>query len=144
MARKNETKKSSQNNKVVTANYNDRQSKNKWLVRNQRQKPQNAVGYPTVKATNVIFKRSSAVEVGFGCTMIASCETTQTDTNNFRRRGKNIVRLRFRGFWFEDLNGNRVEKLKTLYLNKDGSMYGKLLVEKTTTAKKHEEVGAEA
>jgi len=56
---------------IISANYRDRQSKYKWLVRGESQKPEQAIPVKSVVATGVVFQGSNHYESGFGCSTVA-------------------------------------------------------------------------
>lgn len=56
---------------IIAANYLDRTSPLKWLVRREDQTSQEAIACLTVKANNVTFEESSGPERALGCVSIA-------------------------------------------------------------------------
>lgn len=58
---------------IVSANYRDRDSEYRWLVRREDEPIENAVACKLVSATGIEFTRSGD-ESGFGCALIAVCE----------------------------------------------------------------------
>lgn len=56
---------------IISANYRDRSSVNKWLVREESQKPEQAIPVKSVVATGVVFQGSNHYESGFGCSTVA-------------------------------------------------------------------------
>lgn len=50
--------------KIISANYRNRDSEKKWLVRDESQTPEEAVEASTVQAKGVRFCRSGAAEQG--------------------------------------------------------------------------------
>lgn len=120
---------------VVSANYRDRRSNKKWLVRRKDEGTHRAMPYEGVVATGVQFTRSNAYEQGFGCSIVAQCKSAigfeagaalPTVEGGPRLRE---VRLRFGGFSFKDYSGNVVNGCETLILHADGSMTGFIAVE---------------
>ena len=102
--------------KVISANYRDRTSPYKWLVRDQDQDPKQAVAFKTVKAKGVTFEGSNSYESGFGCQMVAVAESVEVGG------AENApVRIKFNGSGFV-YEGDYLEKVKELELSEDGSM----------------------
>lgn len=115
------------NIKVVSANYKDRKSPFKWLVRNEADSIANTQDFKLVIARNVQFMKSGQQERGFGCTMIALCATIEGynefypefDTSTF-------TKLEFdgRNFYFtKNRTLNAITKVAALYLDQFGSMW---------------------
>lgn len=65
---------------IIAANYLDRTSPLKWLVRREDQTPQEALACLTVKANNVTFELASGPERALGCVSIAVTEEEPTFT----------------------------------------------------------------
>lgn len=122
--------------KVVTANYRDRKSKLKWLVRDEDQPIHLAVPFNAIMATGVEFKPSNEDEEGFGCTMIALCKTVEgyyEPLKNFEP--KQLARLQFNWNSFVMLGEfpKEISEVEVLYLNADGHMYADVAGEGTGT-----------
>lgn|SRR3989338_1187323 len=117
--------------KIVSANYRDRKAKKRWLVREEDEPPSKAKAFESVYATGVTFRASSAYEDGFGCTIVAYCETAEGD-------GKvpaevQGFRLHFYVQWFK--NARTLEVVRTcdeLVLKADGAMFATVKVEAAT------------
>ncbi len=107
---------------IVSANYLDRESSKKWLIRSEEQGIEGAQAFESVEATGVVFTASSADEEGFGCSMVAVCDTAVGSSQPSKREPKYGKRLRFDGFDFVDKKGDVVERCNCLVLNADGSM----------------------
>lgn len=60
--------------KVISANYRDRSSPFKWLVRDYDQHPDSAIECKRVFADEVRFETSNEIEQGFGCAIVAISE----------------------------------------------------------------------
>lgn len=63
---------------TISANYLDRSSPFRWLVRREDQTPQEAIACKRVVAVNVSFKSASHVESALGCSEVAVTETEPT------------------------------------------------------------------
>lgn len=112
---------------IVSANYRNRQSEFRWLVRDAKQDPSEAVAYRTVTATGVAFCPSTAFETGFGCSTVAFCKSAigSNDPSNHDPKVQK-VRLRFNGAYFVDPQGHDVSVCESLHLGADGSMHAGL------------------
>ncbi len=106
--------------KIVSANYLDRKSKKRWLVRDEKDDPQDAEAHQEVVLTGVRFGRAPIYEQGFGCSIVAFAETA-TPTKGKPNRDE--VRLTFDWNRFVDGNGNTVATCDSLRLTSDGKMY---------------------
>lgn len=109
---------------VISANYRDRNSVNKWLVRRSSQHPDEAVERSTVHAKGVIFCPSTEFETGFGCTVVAYAEEVMDEGS----APENAIDLRFTGMLdgnnFVDASGKVHEQLAELHLGADGKIKG--------------------
>jgi len=104
---------------IVAANYLDRKSPYKWLVRREDESPDKARACRSVVCNNVTFQRSSQYEEGFGCSRVARCETAVGTDFEWPL----VVKLTFDGSYsFLDPNGNNVETCKGLTLDADGGI----------------------
>lgn len=103
--------------KIVSANYNNRDSDYKWLVRDENEPAQKAVACKAVNATGVSFITSPDYEQGFGCSMVARCETAEMIDPEPRGEP-----LKFNGLDFNDEYGRRVTECETLTLLPTGKM----------------------
>ncbi len=132
--------------KIVSANYRNRASEFRWLLRDENQHPSKAVEYKQIDAIGVAFCPSTDFEDGFGCSTVAYC-LEATGTNQVSPPAPDdSVRLsfaRFGGFFYETpKDGQQVDEfdddleavpaVKTLRLNSDGSMYAVLPAEGET------------
>lgn len=59
---------------VVSANYRDRNSQYKWLVRRVKEPIEKAVACEIVHCSGVTFGDSNKDEYGFGCKVVAYCD----------------------------------------------------------------------
>ncbi len=112
--------------KIISANYRDRNSELNWLVRNHDQSPEEAVAFKSVYATGVEFKQSSAYELGFGCDVVAHCETADGYAESFELTDEDrsvLERLDFGRILLGIMLGAQSKKLNTLYLDADGHMF---------------------
>ena len=107
---------------IVSANYRDRDSKYKWLVREEGQKPQEAIAVLAVICVGVAFCPATDWETGFGCSTIALCDDVSYKAEDVEPVE---VDLKFSGHSF--YNGkNVVETVAELTLGSDGKMKAKL------------------
>ena len=103
--------------KIVSANYRNRNSAYRWLIRDENEPVENARAFKSVRATGVHFGASRAEE-GFGCSVVAFCEEAVG-----REPEAQEIPLRFDGHDFRTVHGNRyVEACDTLDLGSDGKM----------------------
>lgn len=109
---------------VISANYRDRDSVNKWLVRLSSEHPDKAVERSTVHAKGVIFCPSTEFETGFGCSVVAYAEEVMDEGSV----PENAIDLRFTGHLgnndFVDASGKVHEQLAELHLGADGKIKG--------------------
>lgn len=125
---------------IVSANYRNRKSKNRWLMRSAEQKPKEAKALTSVAATEIRFKKSKAEELGFGCYMIAEAQTVEVSkaVDNDIRVGE--VKLLFclvsQRAWFQTVDGVKVDSCVSLRLTPNGSMYAVLANSQTETTEK--------
>lgn len=123
---------------IVSANYRDRTSKYRWLIRDESQDPRQARAFKAIDATGVAFCPSTQWESGFGCSTVAFCETavgygpmvTAVDDEPLSHLPAlidNSVPLHFNGRSFfidkPDEGTAWVPTCANLRLNSDGSMH---------------------
>jgi hypothetical protein len=105
---------------IISANYRDRSSPYKWLVRRSDQQPQEAVAYKTVRAKGVIFCPSTAYESGFGCSVVAFAHEVVTEGP------EHTIKLKFTGpsggNLFVDETGKAHEEVAELFLGNEGEI----------------------
>lgn len=109
--------------KIISANYRNRNSAYKWLIREEGQSPEEARACKRVTATNVKFQRSDDYEAGFGCKVVAVADEAEGHDYEVTRNEQGSA-LRFNGVHFEDHKGNAIQALEDLTLNDDGTIYG--------------------
>lgn len=103
---------------IVSANYRDRSSPYRWLMRRKNESPSAAKAFKEIRATEVKFVESDALERGFGCMTVAQCETAE----GIGPEGKETF-LEFRGYrFFEAETGKEVQGVSSLELRPNGSM----------------------
>ena len=119
--------------KIVSANYLDRNSPLRWLIRDENEHPRKAVAVKSVIATGVIFGNSSAYESGFGCATVAICKSAVAANLPTEHKGR---RLRFSGYRFLDEEGKEVPACDTLFLAEDGRMYAIVATKKKRATKR--------
>ncbi len=106
-------------NAVVSANYRDRSSSLKWLVRSKDQAPEDAIAVNSVEATGVKFVRSSVYEEGFGCRIVAECDSVVADVADLKP-AHNL--LQFDDYYFVDITGDRIDSCDRLTLTESGGI----------------------
>lgn len=113
---------------VVSANYRDRESAYKWLVRQEDEPMAAAKAYKSLMATGVEFIDSNQAEKGFGCRVVARCETVTVDVGDLNQpMNSRRFPLRFAGnSFFKKGTREEVKSLDALELREDGSMVGRL------------------
>ena len=110
--------------KIVSANYRNRDSEMRWLVRDEGAPLDSVVECKSLKAKEVVFRQSSAGELGFGCYVVALCKSVEILGDTMQKKGRRQVTLRFEGDHFCAIETARVvDKCATLNLNPDGSIY---------------------
>jgi hypothetical protein len=111
--------------KIVSGNYNNnnRKSAEKWLLRDAKLPPIAAEPCAAVIATGVVFCSSTQYEEGFGCRIVAFCETAVSSESLEVQDMTGGKRLHFRFDGFYDEDENMVESCGRLILNTDGSMF---------------------
>lgn len=105
---------------VISANYRDRNSPNKWLVRLATEHPDKAVERATVHAKGVIFCPSSDFETGFGCTVVAYADEIVEEASD----PENSINIKFVKPDFVDDDGNVHVELAEMHLAADGTIKG--------------------
>lgn len=127
---------------IITANYRDRKSPYKWLVRRANEPLAAAKACKGVTASGVEFKQSRDGEDGFGCAIVAEAshatmleiepEPSTLDPNRFEPLATPVTSctLEFIGYCFVDKNAQgedrqAVDAADHLELFPDGSMFCK-------------------
>jgi len=109
---------------VISANYRNRDSANKWLVRRSNEHPDLAVERSSVHAKGVIFCPSTDYETGFGCTVVAYADEVMEEGS----APENAVKLWFTGPRgdndFVDEGGKSYPELAELHLGANGEIMG--------------------
>jgi hypothetical protein len=107
--------------KIVSANYRNRNSAYRWLIRDENEPIESARAFKAVQAKGVRFGASRAEE-GFGCSIVAFCDEAIGREPEVR-----VTPLRFDGQSFRAVEGSRlVEACETLDLAPDGKMVATL------------------
>lgn len=102
---------------IVSANYRDRKSAYKWLIRRIDQPLSLAIAYKKVAAKGVRFE-SSGKEEGFGCSVVACCDAAIGED-----REPVEIMLRFNGSSFVNRETNNiVTSVAELILYETGDM----------------------
>lgn len=113
--------------KIVSANYLDRNSEYKWMVRDEDDS--NKLEFlKELNVCDVEFQPAGKVEVAHGCGTIAYTTYKMKSTaSKIVTNITNLLRLRFQNNEFvrED-NGQVVRECKLLSLRSDGSMYAEI------------------
>lgn len=121
---------------VVSANYRDRASENKWLVRRADEHPDKAVPCKEVRLKDVRFRDSNEYEEGFGCKLVAFCEDVSVSgaavdhdlpTGELAHPDGKQVTLKFKDYYMamidEDADEIAIRNLPSCELNAEG-MFG--------------------
>ncbi len=108
-------------NAIVSANYRDRSSPLKWLVRPAISSPAAAVACKSIEATGVKFVETpfGSGEMGFGCRIVAECECVIADLGTIEE----LKPLSFDWNRFVDLEGKEVAGCDRLILTGSGGMF---------------------
>lgn len=105
---------------VISANYRDRSSKYRWLIRELGQDPSAALACKSVKAKGVRFADSDKIEEGFGCKIVAIAE--EAEGYDFEPLEPVGMPLRFDGAYFRDPEDKKVESCENLDLSESGAI----------------------
>ncbi len=109
---------------IVSANYLNRDSeKHPWLIRLDGAPIKESVEVRAVHATGVTF-RDSVEEVGFGCSVVAQCETANEISET--PTGVTLQKVYFddlQGVFHKVTNGKIVYSCKALVLEPNGDMF---------------------
>lgn len=106
---------------TISANYRNRKSEYKWLVRKTDEPVEKAIAVKTVTAKKVRFSDSNRIEEGFGCKVVAITESAVwTDAEKPAPVPAQIYFDYTR--FVNPLTGNMVRETEELRLAADGSM----------------------
>ena len=101
---------------IVSGNYRDRQSPYRWLIREEGEPIETARACKSVIAKNFRFVKSSAAEEGFGCRVVARCESAVGSDFEPAR-----ILVEFDGSRsFRDGTGKEIPEGHGLFLHEDG------------------------
>ena len=111
---------------IISANYRNRDSEYRWLVRKADEAPEKAIAFKRVTAEGVRTQASSAYEDGFGCRIVAvaegKCVLEEREPSETPE-----VQLRFNGFSGFYVVGEARHDIKknmtSLRLEPDGSIF---------------------
>ncbi|WP_157605487.1 hypothetical protein [Schlesneria paludicola] len=106
---------------VVSANYRDRSSPYRWLIRKSDEPAENAKAYKRVELEEVTFERSNQNEEGYGCRTVAFADKAIGFEPEEVAENR-AVNLRFDGEEFRDESNLVVKSCTTLKLGKFGDM----------------------
>lgn len=117
---------------VVSANYRDRQSPYKWLVRRVDEPIDKAVACEFVRCSGVTFGDSNKEEKGFGCNRVAFCENVsinypEVETDLPKDPIRIPYNLESNNYVFDGYNICRtvpVNSVEMLRLSDNGKMWG--------------------
>lgn len=121
---------------IVSRNYMDLRSKDRWLVRKGNQKPEQARAFSSVKAVGVHFEQSSALESGFGCYIVAKTKIAKGSRSTDNKIHRDEVKLRFMVNHFETMSGQEVKTCASLRLTPNRSVYAVLKTAKPKNRKR--------
>lgn len=116
---------------VISANYKDRQSDYKWLVRPADLPPEDAVPAKWLNASGCAVAASSVYEAGFGCGVVVHAEEVYTEEPLLGKspvpHPATMTRLKFDGtsrfYRSDDTDFRPVSKMDLLCLRADGSIW---------------------
>jgi hypothetical protein len=108
---------------VVSANYLNRKSPIKWLVREEDESVDEVQEVEMVVAGGVKFTQSTEVESGFGCGRIAKCVSVVTAPPKSLLVGREPNKMTFDGYDFIGMYGEKIEEVEVMILDVDGGMY---------------------
>jgi hypothetical protein len=103
---------------VVSANYLDRESELKWLVRREDEPVSQATAHRSVLCRGVKFQLSSEGEKGFGCRVVAIVDEVELDAESLPEGGP----LEFDFNLFRNAIGCVVKAVNELALTPDGAV----------------------
>ncbi|TXH55517.1 MAG: hypothetical protein E6Q97_08675 [Desulfurellales bacterium] len=106
---------------VVSANYLDRSSPYKWLVRSESDPVEKAVWCKVVEAKGFEFTKST-VEKGFGCRVVAICDEVKVSEVKPAERVVEVDLQFDHGRFIDRDGGERIDRGEELILSDDGSM----------------------
>jgi hypothetical protein len=107
---------------VVSANYRNRGSEYRWLVRGSDEPIDKAIACKRVEMQDVKFQKSSEEEVGFGCNIVAVCDTVEVFEKEEPKPEPTPVRLLFGWNTFFNPENRAVTRAKSVTLGDDGSV----------------------
>ena len=125
------------NRYIVSANYQDRESAYRWLIRKEGQPINQARACMSVSMQDVKFVDSSIEEAGFGCQMVASCGYAIGEAFEDEELEGNV---RFVGAGFINVRKNKyIDELVSLELKANGTMQGVFVKEPTQESDQKQE-----
>jgi hypothetical protein len=86
--------------KIVCPNKGPDKDLFPWLLRDHKERPEQASRFKHISATNVTFKASEAYQEGFGNRVVAYCEQAVGSTSSFALPSKRRKKLTFNGVYF--------------------------------------------
>lgn len=118
---------------IISANYRDRQSLLKWLVRRRDEPAEKARECQSLTARFVRLEKSSEVEEGFGCRVVAAAELVHVDGDELSEDEKRwnwdereVIppnrKVDFGLYEFLDSKERPIKCANTLRLEADGSI----------------------
>lgn len=111
---------------IVTANYRDRKSPTRWIMREESQDPATIEPAKALVATNVNFDfaKSGTHEARVGCITVATCEKAEVVDGEFDFAGQQdkLVPLTYGWGAFCDPQNKTVNSCEKLFLAADGKM----------------------
>ena len=109
---------------IISANYRDRKSPNRWLIRHATQEINQAQAVPSLTAQKVAFVESHGLqEEGFDCWIVGQAESAEVATDESNQIRTSETKLRFERDHFETQKGKRVDSCTSVRLTPDGSVY---------------------
>lgn len=121
---------------IVSPNYQDRNSKKRWFIREKEEGSEKAKAFSSVEANNVQFIDSTTIEWGFGCFVVAEAKIASGDQETDNEIIEGEVELYYRDHWIRTKDGNRVESCVSFRLTQNGHMFATLKKAKAKKQKK--------
>jgi len=106
---------------IISANYNDRNSPQKWLVRDENGGREDTVPSKQLVGYDVTFQRSSSWEEKLGCSRVARAKSYSVDADVDEDRVREMYFTC--GNFYDRKTDVPVDRCSVLMLEPDGKMY---------------------
>ena len=109
--------------KIVSGNYRDRRSPLHWIIRDAAEGMECYKAFPAAEASGVRFRISTDGEEGFGCKVVADCQSAKGKKNV--AVPKNALPMKFDGvdFVLAQARHRIIKSCRMMWLCADGSMF---------------------